>query len=694
MNQPSNDPNADEKTAGYGNILRAAAVEVASSLGSPRLAQAAERASLADDALTADGVATALAGCQLQVRRIPWHRVGAWVGPGQVAVGVGEGELTVLAHESERRIRQSVVNAFDVQRSWPKRRLLRNDPSASAPKEWLALSMGRSLDDVASPNVPLPPWRRLWRFARIERRDIGVVALYSATLGLLTLVTPIATQSLVNTIAFGTVLQPLLVLTIALAVALGLAGTLAALQAYVVEVLQRRILVRLAEDLAERLPQVRPDVRDRVDLVELNNRFFDVVTVQKTAAELLLGGLGLALQTVLGLILLAFYHPTLLAFAFVLVLGLIGVIVLGRGGTATAVYESKAKYAIAEWLDELARNPPLFAAGHGKGLSSERSALRIHEYVRRRRAHYRHVLSVLVGGISMQAISIVTLLAVGGYLVIERQLTLGQLVAAELVVGAIAVGFGKLGHLADKAFDLVVATDKLGHLLDLPLRPVGRDALAHRGPGLEVRAESIEVGTTAKVGPTSFHLAPGDKCTLDGPGASLLLEALAGQRTIRAGRLRWDQRSNPRLDDLTTAVVHLDERSIIAGTVLDNLRLGNLELSEAEAWRALETVGLARTIEERGGLDLDLLPAGGVLTRTERRRLLLARALIAQPRLLLLDRVLDFLSEDDDVVGELANRVLGPEAPWTAVIISDDPRIRAVAARSMPLREAAERNAP
>jgi len=683
MNNDSRNTETKETSAGYGAVLRTAAVEVAAGLDSPRLAQAAERAALAERELTPDGVANALAGCHLQVRRIPWQRVVTWVGPGQVALGVGDGELTVLAHDSQRRVRQSVVTTFDVQRSLPRRRQLRG-MGAARDTEWLAVSMGRSLDDMASPNTPLTPWRRLWRFARIERRDLGVIALFAATLGLLTLVTPIATQSLVNTIAFGTVLQPLVVLTVALALALGLAGTLAALQAYVVEVLQRRILVRLAEDLSERLPQVRPDVRDRIDLVELNNRFFDVITVQKTAAELLLGGLGLALQTVLGLVLLAFYHPILLAFALVLVLALLGVIALGRGGTATAVYESKAKFAIAAWLDELARNPHLFAAGHGRGLGSERSALRIHEYVRRRRVHYRHVLAVLVGGISMQAISIVALLAVGGYLVIERQLTLGQLVAAELVVGAIAVGFGKLGHLADKAFDLVVATDKLGHLLDLPLRDPGRDALPQREPGLEVTADAIEVRTpSVRVAATSFHLRAGEKCIVQGEGAELALEALAGQRPIAAGRLSWDGHSQPRMDDLAGAVLLLDDGSVVAGTVMDNLRLGNLELGEEDAWRALETVGLARACEECGGLQRAVLPTGGSLTRGERRRLLLARALIARPRLLLLDRVLDFLAADDDL--ELATRVLGTAAPWTAVIVSDDPRIKALAQRVLTL---------
>src|SRR5690606_2599794 len=98
------------------------------------------------------------------------------------------------------------------------------------------------------------------------------------------------------------------------------------------------------------------------------------------------------------------------------------------------------------------------------------------------------------GGVGLQIASMVLLLGVGGWLVIERQLTLGQLIAAELVVGAVAIGIGKFGHLAEKAFDMTAATDKVGKILDLPLRQDGSDPLIGRSGPMAVSARDLAVG--------------------------------------------------------------------------------------------------------------------------------------------------------------------------------------------------------
>jgi hypothetical protein len=53
---------------------------------------------------------------------------------------------------------------------------------------------------------------------------------------------------------------------------------------------------------------------DAIDAAALVSRFFDTFTVQKAAASLLLGGIEIALTTIVGLVMLAFYHPLLPAF--------------------------------------------------------------------------------------------------------------------------------------------------------------------------------------------------------------------------------------------------------------------------------------------------------------------------------------------------------------------------------------------
>jgi ABC-type bacteriocin/lantibiotic exporter with double-glycine peptidase domain len=312
------------------------------------------------------------------------------------------------------------------------------------------------------------PWARLRALLALEARELLALAVYAVALGGLSLAVPVAVQVLVNTVAFGTLMQPLLVLSVLLLGVLGIAATVRVMQWYAVELLHRRIFVRVAEDFARRLPAMPSAVHERIDVRELSNRFFDVVTVQKVMSQLLLDGFGLLLQTLVGMLLLAFYHPLLLLFDVLLVVAIAGVVVLGRGAVRTAVSESSAKYRVAAWLQELASKPDEFSGAAGAVRAAQVGDELTRGYLARRKDHYRHVWRQLVGGAALQVFAMTALLGLGGWLVIERELTIGQLVAAELVVGAVALGLAKLGKQFEAVYDLLGALDKVGRVLDAP----------------------------------------------------------------------------------------------------------------------------------------------------------------------------------------------------------------------------------
>ncbi len=164
----------------------------------------------------------------------------------------------------------------------------------------------------STPEKP-SPLRRMRQLLALDRQDIAVVVIYGVALGLLSLAVPIAVQSLVNTVTIGSLFQPLVVLTILLAVALIGAAVLRALQIRIAEMLQRRLFVRIVVEIGGRLPRMSADALREKNGPELLNRFFDVFTTQKSVTSLLLGGVDAALIALVGLIVLAFYHPVLLA---------------------------------------------------------------------------------------------------------------------------------------------------------------------------------------------------------------------------------------------------------------------------------------------------------------------------------------------------------------------------------------------
>ncbi len=518
------------------------------------------------------------------------------------------------------------------------------------------------------------PHRRLLQLLRHERHDLRAVLVYAVAVGLLSLAVPIAVQALINSIVFTTMLQPVAVLTVLVLLALSFEGTLRVLMTTVVEWMQQRLFVRTAVDMAERLSRLRAGALDRGNAPELANRFFDVMTVQKAAATLLLDGVGLVLQTLLGMALLAFYHPLLLAFDAVVVALLAFVVFgVGRGAVDTAIRESKAKYAVASFLEDIARQTTAFRSAATRSFALGRVDDLCSSYVGYRRKHYKILVRQIVGTKGLQAFASAGLLGVGGLLVIQRQLTLGQLVAAELIVSAVLAGIAKLGKHLESYYDLVAAVDKLGHVVDLPLEESGKEELPSTGRPMAVEL----VGVTATRGATvvcegaALCLPGGARATLsgaNGSGKSTLVELLFGLHRPRAGRVVVDGVDLRDLDveRFRAQVALVREVELFDGSIVDNVCVGR-DLSLADVRAALLAVDLLDEVMALpDGLETRLAPSGAPLSSGQARRLMIARAIVSRPRLVILDEALDG-------VDELARRkvhaaLFRPDAPWTLLV--------------------------
>jgi putative ABC transport system ATP-binding protein len=559
-------------------------------------------------------------------------------------------------------------------------------PGPSAHVRWMVAESVAPLAAMRSRGQqPMPPIARVRALLEGERQTLWVAVVYSVVIGLLSLVVPIAVQSLVNTIAFGSALQPLVVLTLLVAVGLGFSAVVNALRAGVVEIIQRSLFARTAVDVTHRLLRVRAEAFDRYHGPELVNRFFDVVTVQKSASLLLIDGLSIVMQTAIGMVLLALYHPWLLAFDVLLVTAMLFIVfVLGRGAITTSIAESKAKYALEAWLEQIAAHLVTFKSKGGPEYATRRSQALLDEYLAYRTRHFRILLRQIVGSFLLQATASSALLGIGGWLVIERQLTLGQLVASELIVALMVSAFTKFGKQLEVFYDLVAAIDKLGALVDLPLEraggeatltPVGPAAVAlHRlamcYPGNEARALDVHrldvragecLGVTGSVG----------------AGKSTLTDVLFGLRVPHRGTLLvdgCDSRDIP-LADLRRCVALVRGIEIFPGNIVDNVRLGREDLSLADVTDALRGVGLhEEVLALPDGMSTWLQPNGRPLSSRQAWRLMIARAVAGQPRVLVLDAVLDHIDLSDERE-PLLQLLFGDDRPWTLICVSNDPQV-------------------
>ncbi len=520
-----------------------------------------------------------------------------------------------------------------------------------------------------------PPLRRLIQLIQPDRSDLWSVVMFAVIVGALTLAIPIAVQQLVNSVALGGLLQPVVVLALLLFAVLSFSAVLSAIEAYVVEILQRRVFVRVASDIARRLPRVQLAAFDGRHGPELVNRFFDVMTVQKVGASLLLDGTALVLQAVIGLIVLGFYHPLMLAFGVVLLLGISVIVwIFGRGAVNSAIIESKSKYAVIGWLQEVARHTTEFRTSWAERLALERADDLSRTYLHARKDHYRIVFRQLAGALGLQVLASSALLALGGGLVIVGQLTLGQLVASELIVTAIVASFAKLGKHLEGYYDLLAAVDKLGILFDLPLEREDGDVYESDNPAAAMRFNDVtfKYGAKSVVDKLQLEIEPGQRIALLGPsgsGKSTVFDLALGLRSPTSGYITLDgvDLGDLRLETVREQIVRVSGPDIIEGSLEENVRMGRTHVNHHSVREALAAVGmLDQALKLPDGLRTKLATGGSPLSRGAAMRVTLARAIAGNPRLVLLDAPLAYLDEHPDE--PILEKLFSSDMPWSLLV--------------------------
>ena len=518
-----------------------------------------------------------------------------------------------------------------------------------------------------------PPFERLLALLRPERSDIWIVVLFAFVVGLLTLATPVAVEALVNNVAFGRFLQPVFVLAVMLFVFLAFSGALRALQAYVAEIVQRRLFARVAGDLAYRLPRLQGNATKGRYAPELVNRFFDVVLVQKISAQFLLDGVGLLLSTLVGMAVLGFYHPWLLGFDVVL-LGCIAFVigVLGRGAIASSIKESKTKYRMAAWLEDLARCPTTFHASGGTDFALERADLLVHDYLHHRKRHFRILMRQIVFALGLQALASTVLLGIGGWLVINKELSLGQLVAAELIVTMIVAAFAKLGKHLESYYDLLASVDKLGELFDLPLEdPAG---IMTFDDSAACRVRFADVDAAPALGKFNLDVEPEELVALLGPsrsGKSTIAQLIYAMRAAEHGSVAIDgiEPRDFRPDVLRQRVALVAEPEVFNGTIDENVHLHRPAVMPTDVHNALEQVGLQPMMSALpDGAETMLTSGGAPLSPNQLRLLSIARAISADAGLIVVDGTLDALADEDLDIAIAA--LTGDRRTWTTIVLT------------------------
>jgi putative ABC transport system ATP-binding protein len=522
---------------------------------------------------------------------------------------------------------------------------------------------------------------RVLRILHGEGHDVAVIFIYALAVGLCTLAIPVGVQAVVNSVAFGVILQPLVVVTALVGGVLLFAGVLRILQLITVEILQRRLIVRLSLSLAGRIPHIEFQQFQTKFGPEYVLRFLEAFSAQKNVAALLLDGIALFFQVAVGLVIVSFYHPFFLAYSIILTACLFFLIFpLGFGAVRTAGKESDAKYDVATWLQDLARVPILFKSNRGDAFALERADQLVSSYVSWRAAHFRVLLRQIIGSIALQVIASSLLLGLGGWLVIRQQLTLGQLVAAELIVGAVLAGVAKLGRYLDKFYELCASVAKLDALFDVPYEKQSGAFFSPSGDPARLEVTNLAIRQPSDSGPilsdVSFTIEPGEKVAIWGPngsGKSALANCIYRILSPKSGRIEVDEHDVREIHplELRSEIALVRGIELFHGTILENLTLSKKELPSSRIREALMMAGVADDIYALpSGLHTVLKGQAEPLSRGQAARLVIARAILMEPRLMIIDGVLDGI--DEATIGSLLVELVGPRAPWSLLVLTHE----------------------
>lgn len=535
---------------------------------------------------------------------------------------------------------------------------------------------------------------RMIEMARIESHHLGLVLGLAVAAGLLAFAPPMTIQALVNTAAIGGMEHPLVVLTFIISIFMAFSYSVYKLESHLVELVQRRILMRIPVDHAHQPPKVGGVVNDTLFGITPASRLFDVLDEEKAGTSLLLlDGVSLLMQAGVGMTLLAIYHSFLLSFNIVLLLTIgLMMYVSGRYAVATAFEESKSKHAMIAWLEIIANNLFSFKSDSGSKWAVDLSDQLAQAYLAGKRAHRRIILGQIIGLLSLYAMAISALLAIGGFLVLNGQISLGQLVASELILCSVMGSLVKFGRELESVYGRMSGADKSGHLPELPLEPGQAAATKMSSPAtLAVHGLSFGLGSKrpALVG-LDFVVEAGERVAVlgdHGCGKSRLAQIICGMSQPLAGEIKFDgdDIEHHNLQTLRNRIAIVGPLEIIENSLFENVRLGRPHIGLAEVEHALAAVGLLDELAKLPTVSLETVVGhdGWPLSGNQARLLMIARAIADRPALLVLDGILDELDEVTRLRLEIA--LFDEDAPWTLLVLTSFPSVAALCGRVVEL---------
>lgn len=497
---------------------------------------------------------------------------------------------------------------------------------------------------------------RILELLKLDKEDISSIYIYSIFAGLLSLSLPLGIQAIIGFVLAGSLSTSIVVLIGLVLLGTFLTGFLQVRTLQMIEKIEQKLFVRYSLEYGDRLPKLNIEKLDSYYLPELVNRFFDISSLQKSLHKLLVDVPAAVIQVLLGIILLAFYHPLFIAFGFVLLITVVVILQYTSGkGFATSIETSDKKYEIGGWLEEMARSIKSFKYSKKSNLHLDNTDKLVTKYLDARTRHFKVLQVQYWSLIGFKLLITASMLIIGVWLLINQQINIGQFIAADIVIISIMGSIEKLIGVMEQVYEALTSVAKLNKVAEAEIETSGKEKISNRKEGITIDYDNVNFSydqNNEVLKDMSFKVEAGQWALIvgkSGAGKSSILRLLTGAFKKFSGNITLDGLPirNYNSDSIRNQTgILLGQQDIFLGTLEENLKLGIPEITTQEILDKAELTGLNVFItNSEKGLETTIDPIGKRLPSEIRQSILLTRSLIGKSRLFLFEEPFKYLDE-------------------------------------------------
>jgi ABC-type bacteriocin/lantibiotic exporter with double-glycine peptidase domain len=380
---------------------------------------------------------------------------------------------------------------------------------------------------------------------------------------------------------------------------------------------------------------------------------------------------------------LSLYHPYFIVFGLLLMVLLYSIFKFSyASGLETSLKESKYKYKVAGWLQEISRNNFSFRNELNYDFALQKNDYLVTDYLAYREKHFNVIKKQFSQLIVFKVIITASLLGIGGYLVLSQQMNIGQFVASEIIILLVINSVEKIILGLETFYDVLTSVEKIGLVTDMNLEEESVAGYDNCYTAITLEVENLSFkfpdSKTKALKELNLEILQGERIFIggeNGSGKTTLIRVLSGLLQPTSGAFYINDDTFKKIDlkqyrhqigSITTG------ENPFEGTVLENITFNDPDIPQENSVWAIESVQLTSFIKSLPrGLETAIFPEGKQLSSSDAQKILLARSIVHKPKILFYEDPTDAM--DDAVANEIIDFITDPKNKWTVIVSSKNP---------------------